>query len=83
MSKPSDAREIAIALPIPLLAPVMTATGLLFILANFQVQQKYGDKGNNLIKSVNTLQNYLPDNLSTLFQTRDSAQVFSWVLQAY
>jgi hypothetical protein len=32
MSKPSDAREIAIALPIPLLAPVITATGLLFIL---------------------------------------------------
>jgi hypothetical protein len=32
MSKPSNAKAKVIALPIPRLAPVITATGLLFIL---------------------------------------------------
>jgi hypothetical protein len=49
MSKPSDAREIATALPIPRLAPVMTATGFLFIKEEFY---QFRLSGNMAIKVV-------------------------------
>jgi hypothetical protein len=45
ISKPSAAKDKVIALPIPRLAPVMTATGLLFILIDLgQVNQLTGLK---------------------------------------
>jgi hypothetical protein len=68
ISYPSAAKAIATALPIPLLAPVITATGLSFMgTSYYQDSQKIRSKDNNLPDYRDISNNYLTDNLSALF----------------